>query len=33
MIIDKKGNLINKNAPRLLSSEELKNILNDLVER
>jgi len=33
MIIDKKGNLINKNAPRPSSTEELKNILNKLIDK
>ena len=32
MIIDKKGNLINKNAPRPSSGDEIINILNKLIE-
>lgn len=33
MIIDKKGNLINKNAPRPSSGVEIRNVLNKLLEQ
>ena len=32
-ILDKKGNLINKNAPRPSSDDEIKNILNTLLDK
>ena len=33
LIIDKQGNLVNKNAPRPSSGEKIKQVLNDLIEK